>query len=116
MRNQVLNELYLGVFSRAEQRVLKAIFKAIADGGGQCVATLATLARDSGTSKRTVGNTVVQAVRLGIIEKQERRRYAAVSLPNILRTGIRTRRPLRRSGSGALPEDKARHGEHARNR
>ena len=36
--------LYLGVFSRAEQRVLQAIFKAIAEGGGRCVATLATLA------------------------------------------------------------------------
>jgi hypothetical protein len=29
---------YLGVFSRAEQRVLQAIFKAIAEGGGTCVA------------------------------------------------------------------------------
>jgi len=27
--------LYLGVFSPAEQRVLQAIFKAIADGGGR---------------------------------------------------------------------------------
>jgi hypothetical protein len=42
--------LYLGVFSRAEQRVLQAIFKAIAEGGGRCVATLALLARDSNTS------------------------------------------------------------------
>jgi hypothetical protein len=71
MDNQLLNHLHLGIFSRAEQRVLQAIFKAIADGGGQCVATVAALARDSGTSKRTVGNTVAQAVRLGIIEKQE---------------------------------------------
>ena len=43
--------IYLGVFSRAEQRVLLAIFKAIAEGGGRCVATLARLARDSNTSK-----------------------------------------------------------------
>jgi hypothetical protein len=35
--------LYLGVFSGAEQRALQAIFKAIADGGGRCVATLAML-------------------------------------------------------------------------
>jgi hypothetical protein len=34
--------IYLGVFSRAEQRVLQAIFRAIAEGGGRCVATLAT--------------------------------------------------------------------------
>ena len=38
--------IYLGVFSRAEQRVLQAIFKAIAEGGGRCVATLAMLARE----------------------------------------------------------------------
>jgi len=81
MDNQLLNDLYLGIFSRAEQRVLQAIFKAVADGGGQCVTTVAALARDSGTSKRTVGNSVAQAVRLGIIEKQERRRYSVLSLP-----------------------------------
>ena len=34
----------LGVFSRTEQRVLQSIFKAIVDGGGCCVASLATLA------------------------------------------------------------------------
>jgi len=28
-----LNDLYLGIFSRDEQRVLQAIFRAIADGG-----------------------------------------------------------------------------------
>ena len=38
--------LYLGVFSRAEQRVLQAIFKGIAEGSGRCVATLARLARE----------------------------------------------------------------------
>ena len=48
--------LYLGVFSRAEQRVLQAIFKAIAEGGGRCVATLATLARGSNTRKSTTRN------------------------------------------------------------
>jgi hypothetical protein len=55
--------LYLGVFSRAEQRVLQAIFKAVAEGGGRCVATLATLARDSNTSKSTTRNAIAQAVR-----------------------------------------------------
>ena len=34
---------YLGVFSRAEQRGLQAIFKEIADGSGKCVATFAML-------------------------------------------------------------------------
>jgi len=53
--------IYLGVFSRAEQRVLQAIFKAIADGGGRCVATLAMLARDSNTSKSTTRNAITQA-------------------------------------------------------
>jgi hypothetical protein len=47
--------LYLGVFSRAEQRVLQAIFKAIVERG-RCVATLAMLARDSNTSKSTTRN------------------------------------------------------------
>ena len=48
--------IYLGVFSRAKQRVLQAIFKAIAEGGGKCVAALAMLARDSNQSKSTTRN------------------------------------------------------------
>jgi hypothetical protein len=44
--------IYLGVFSRAEQRVLQAIFKAIAEGGGRCVATLTTLAREAARRTR----------------------------------------------------------------
>ena len=79
--------LYLGVFSRAEQRVLQAIFKAIADGGGRCVATLAMLARDSNTSKTTTRNAIARAVAIGLLEKTERRSYCAVSLPNILTYG-----------------------------
>src|SRR5215813_10250416 len=78
--------LYFGVFSRAEQRVLQAIFKAIAEGSGRCVATLATLARDSNTSKSTTRNAIAQAVAIGLLKKTERRLYCAVSLPNILRT------------------------------
>jgi len=35
---------------------LQAIFKAIAEGGGKCVAALAMLARDSNTSKSTTRN------------------------------------------------------------
>jgi hypothetical protein len=76
--------IYLGVFSRAEQRVLHAIFKAIREGGGRCVATLATLARDSNTSKSTTRNAITQAGAIGLLEKTERRSYCAVSLPNIL--------------------------------
>ena len=71
--------IYLGVFSRAEQRVLQAIFKAIAEGGGRCVATLATLARDSNTSKSTTRNASAQAVAIGLLKKTERRCYCAVS-------------------------------------
>ena len=78
--------LYLGVFSRAEQRVLQAIFKAIAEGG-RCVATLAGLARDSNTIKSTTRNAIAQAVAIGLLEKTERRYYGAVSLPNILSPG-----------------------------
>jgi hypothetical protein len=65
--------IYLGVFSRAEQRVLQAVFKATADGGGRCVATLATFARDSNTSKSTTRNAIAQAVAIGLLKKTERR-------------------------------------------
>jgi DNA-binding IclR family transcriptional regulator len=80
--------LYLGVFTRAEQRVLHAIFiKAIAEGNGRCVATLARLARDSNTSKSTTRNAITQAVAIGLLKKTERRSDYAVSLPNILTYG-----------------------------
>jgi hypothetical protein len=79
--------IYLGVFSRAEQRVLQAIFKAIAEGGGKCIATLAMLARESNTSRSTTRNAITQAVAIGLLEKTERRSYCALSLPNIRPTG-----------------------------
>jgi hypothetical protein len=78
---------YFGVFSRAEQRVLQAIFKAIAEGGGRCDATLTMLARDSNTSKATTRNAITQAVEIGLLEKTERRSYCSVSLPNIVTYG-----------------------------
>ena len=81
--------VYLGVFSRAEQRVLQAISKAIAEGGGRCVATLAMLARESNTSKSTTRNAIAQAVAIGLLEKTERRSYCALSLPNIWTYGKR---------------------------
>src|SRR6516164_5666873 len=80
----LLTAIYLGVFSRAEQRVLQAIFKAIAEGGGRCVATLAMLARESNTSKSTTRNAIAQAVAIGLLKKAERRSCCAVSLPHIL--------------------------------
>ena len=79
--------LPVGLFSRAEQRVLQSIFKAIAEGGGRCVATLEMLARDSNTSKSTARNAIARAVAIGLLEKIERRYYGAVSLPNILSPG-----------------------------
>ena len=89
--------IYLGVFSRAEQRVLQAIFKAIAEGGGGCVATLAMLARDSNTSKSTTRNAITRAVEIGLLEKMERRSSCAVSLPNILTYGKHSLESPRRS-------------------
>src|SRR5215470_5012132 len=77
---------YLGVFSRAEQRVLQAIFKAIEDNG-RCVATLPMLARESNTGKTTTRNAIAQAVAISLLKKTERRSYCAVSLPNILTYG-----------------------------
>ena len=82
--------LYFGVFSRAEQRVLQAIFKTIAEGNGRCVATLAMLARESNTSKSTTRNAVSRAIAIGLLEKTERRSHCAVSLPNILAYALRS--------------------------
>jgi hypothetical protein len=66
----------LGVFSRTEQRVLQAIFKAIVDGDGCCVATLATLARASNTTSRTTTrNAIVLAVAIGMLEETEHGSY-----------------------------------------
>ena len=65
----------LGVFSRTEQRVLQAIFKAIADGDGCCVGTLATLARTSNTSRTTTRNAIVLAVAIGMLEETEHGSY-----------------------------------------
>src|SRR3954463_4490276 len=79
--------LYLGVFRRAEQRVLQAIFKGIAGGSVQCVPPLARRARDSNTSKSTTRNAITQAVAIGLLKKTERRSDYAVSLPNILTCG-----------------------------
>ena len=90
MAEQTVNlptAIYLGVFSRAEQRVLQAIFNASAEGGGRCVATLAMLARKSNTSKSTTRNAIAQAVAIGLLDKTERRSYCAVSLPNVLTYG-----------------------------
>jgi len=53
--------IYLGVFSRAEQRVLQAIFRAIAEGGGRCVATLAMLAREKLCASNRYGRTTTDA-------------------------------------------------------
>src|SRR5215510_15272403 len=84
----------LGVFSRAEQRVLKTIFDAIAEGGGRCVATLAMLARDSNTSKTTTRNAIARAVAIGLLKKTERRSSSAVSLPNVLTYGSPDKRAV----------------------
>ena len=73
--------LYFGVFSRAEQRVLQAIFKAIAEAGGRCATTLATLARNSNTSKTTTRNAIARAVAIGLLEKTERRSTALSRFP-----------------------------------
>ena len=98
--------VYLGVFSRAEQRVLQAIFKGIAEGNGRCVATLAMLARDSNTSRSTTRNAISRAISIGLLEKTERRSQCAVSQPNIL-TYAKPAKPDKRavhiaSGTGTV--------------
>jgi hypothetical protein len=61
----------LGVFSRTEQRVLQAIFKAIVEGDGCCVATLATLARTSNTSRTTTSNAIARAIGIGLLKETD---------------------------------------------
>jgi DNA-binding IclR family transcriptional regulator len=95
--------LYLGVFSRAEQRVLQAIFKAIAEGSGKCFVTLETLARDSNTSRSTTRNAIAQAVAIGLLEKTERRFYCTVSRPNILTYGKALTAPHLKATHDASP-------------
>jgi hypothetical protein len=96
----------LGVFSRAEQRVLQAILRAIAQDGGRCVATLAMLARNAGASRSTTRNAINQAVAIGLLAKIERRSYCAPSLPNILMMG----RPQPLTHKGATPIQRGLHG------
>jgi hypothetical protein len=63
--------LPLGVFSRTEQRVLQSIFNAIVEGGGCCVATLATLAHASNTSRTTTRNAIARAVGIGLLNETD---------------------------------------------
>ena len=64
--------LPLGVFSRTEQRVLQAVFKAIGDGDGYCAATLASLARASNTSRTATRTAIARAVAIGLLKETER--------------------------------------------
>ena len=79
--------LYLGVFSRAEQRVLQAIFKAIAEGNGRYVATLARLARELEHQQVNHAQCDRPSGRNWPSEKDRTRSQCAVSLPNILTYG-----------------------------
>ena len=73
--------IYLGVFSRAEQRVLQVIFKEIAEGGGSGATSLAMIARDSNTSRSTTRNAIAQTVAIGVLKKTERRFIAQSHFP-----------------------------------
>ena len=86
--------LPLGVFSRAEQQVLQAIFKAIAEGGGRCIATLEMLARDSNTGKTTTRNAIAPRSRNRPSRKDRAPLHCAVSLPNVLSPGKLCQRVL----------------------
>ena len=79
--------LPLGVFSRTEQRVLQAIFKAIVDGDGCCVATLATLARASNTSRTTTRNAIARAVGIGLLKETDYGSYGLGSQAAGVRSG-----------------------------
>ena len=71
-------------FTTGEQAVL-AIVAAEVREHGSCTRTIAELAARSGTSDSTVKRAVRQAVRLGLVTVEERRRPGRKNLPNVIR-------------------------------
>ena len=67
--------------------VLQAIFKAITEGGGRCVATLAKAALLNTQQSQPRAMRSPKRSRIGLLEQTERRSYCAVSLPDILTYG-----------------------------
>src|SRR5919202_1824007 len=65
-----------------------AALKVIADevrAHGKCDRTLGEIAARAGVGRTTVQNAIRQAVKLGLVAVQERRRPGARSLPNVIR-------------------------------
>jgi hypothetical protein len=84
--------IYLGVFSRAEQRVLQAIFKATAEGGEmRCHPRNARPRLEH--KQVNYAQRDHPSGRNRPSEKTERRSYCAVSLSNILTYGEATMVP-----------------------
>ena len=81
--------IYLGVFSRAEQRVLASDLQGNYGRWRQMCRYPRNAHPRSNTSKPTARNAIAQAVAIGLLKKTERRSYCAVSLPNILTYGKR---------------------------
>lgn len=76
---------------------------------GECKLCIDAIAARAGVSRTTAQNAIRQAVRLGMLERQERRRPGMVSLTNVLKIVDRewlawlargTRSPNRGSGGG----------------
>ena len=63
--------------------MIRVIFAAIL-AEGRCTKRLDGIAALASVSRSTARNSIAEAVRCGLLEKQERRHYAAVSEPNVV--------------------------------
>ncbi|KOX59620.1 hypothetical protein ADL19_04910 [Streptomyces purpurogeneiscleroticus] len=71
-------------FTTAELAVLKIISDDVR-ASGACMAPIDAIAARAGVSRTSAQNAIRQACRLGMLERQERRRAGDRSLPSILR-------------------------------
>jgi Fic family protein len=73
-------------FSRKELSVL-ALVTAECAHRGACVFTLDAIAALAKVSRTTVRNALRKARRLGLVEVEERRQFAAPNLPSVVKLG-----------------------------
>jgi hypothetical protein len=71
-------------FTTGQLAALKIIGDDVRDSGA-CIAPIDAIAARAGVCRTVVQNAIRQACRLGMLERQERRRTGANSLPSILR-------------------------------
>ena len=72
-------------FTVGELAVMRIVGDEQCSGRGHCSLCIDAIAARAGVSRTTAQNAIRQAVRLGMLERQERRRPGMVSLTNVLR-------------------------------